>query len=248
MKVVMLMMMSISSTVAYATDDATVGDCSTGDAPGTFDDEPCSDLCEVLVDGLGLNNVVCYTEVGSSTQGSTAYAVYNYPGEAHPTFSVWGIDGAGDSFCCFIDDPDNQVWWFELQGVDAEDDFLALQNYSHSMENPSSGAFVARAYGFGGDDYIDGSLEDHAEFKDYLFGGDDSDEIWSSGGSDRISGESGPDELHGEGGDDIIRGGGSNDLLYGEGGTNLLCGGGASPSGSPDYFYGLGGANTFWEL
>lgn len=66
----------------------------------------------------------------------------------------------------------------------------------------------------GGDDYIEGGVNDGSE-SEYINGG---------AGNDEIHGDTGSDELYGGTGDDIIYGGNHPDLIYGEEGNDTLYG------------------------
>jgi Ca2+-binding RTX toxin-like protein len=84
------------------------------------------------------------------------------------------------------------------------------------------------AYGYGGNDYIEGGVAD-----DILEGGDGTDILLGRGGNDilmggnetdTVVGNDGNDVLYGGSGDDILVGGNGNDTVYGDDGHDVLVG------------------------
>jgi Ca2+-binding RTX toxin-like protein len=94
-----------------------------------------------------------------------------------------------------------------------------------------------RAYGFGGDDYLQGSGSG-----DVLDGGDGNDTLYGGGGNDEILGRGGADRINGDGGDDTLRGGDNNDTLDGGDGNDQLFG-----DAGRDYLDGGSGSSNWLE-
>ncbi|GAB4201770.1 MAG: calcium-binding protein [Coleofasciculaceae cyanobacterium] len=99
------------------------------------------------------------------------------------------------------------IWRSQINGTTDADDIFAL-----------AGNDIA--YGYGGDDFIDGGSGN-----DTLYGGTGNDELEGGEGNDSLYGESGNDSLEGDRGNDVLYGGSGNDTLDGGPGEDTLYGG-----------------------
>jgi len=89
------------------------------------------------------------------------------------------------------------------------------------------------AYGFGGDDTIDGGADN-----DFLYGELGNDELYGGGGNDYLYGSDGDDLIQGQDGDDRVYAGNHNDTIYGGIGNDGLHG-----DAGNDIIYGEDGSD-----
>ncbi|MCB9761821.1 MAG: hypothetical protein H6739_18470 [Alphaproteobacteria bacterium] len=188
-------------------------------------------------------------------QGVEVTAVYDY--NSSGTFSVWGVDGVGNDFCCVVNDPANDY-------EDMYIDVIRITTYTHvdtiSLTHAASGSDLAQIPGnplevfVKGDDsgdIITGSNTDHPSYTESLFGESGNDTIDGGDGDDFLYGGVGVDTISGGGGDDylegdptpygtvspdVLRGGTGNDTIVGNGEDDLISGG----AGDDDIWGGPG--------
>lgn len=83
--------------------------------------------------------------------------------------------------------------------------------------NNSNGTVSLRAYGYGGNDYLEGGGR-----ADVLDGGDGADTLYGYGGNDKLFGGAGNDTLNGMDGNDYLNGGTGKDTMNGGAGQDTF--------------------------
>jgi Ca2+-binding RTX toxin-like protein len=126
---------------------------------------------------------------------------------------------------------------------------LTIDEVMAQVANWTGNDEAETAYGYGGDDIIDGAGGNDRlyarEGNDTVSGGTGDDHVYGEAGNDTMSGGEGQDRLYGGEGDDTLRGGTGNDTLVGGDGNDTLRGGDGEDSlsgggGDDTYLYGLG--------
>jgi Ca2+-binding RTX toxin-like protein len=192
------------------------------DGPFTFGSS-CRGVCEVYSIGIADLQLNCDTANGGSGR-TVAWAVSDYDGGGADRFSVFGIDGNGNLFCCVEESAD--ITEVLIDGGDHVDgDFL-----SFTYDNASGGG-------------VDADLEADVE-RATIQGNDGADEmygttvftsdstVWSLEGgnhADTIQGFSADENFDGGNGGDNIECGGGHDSAEGGPGSDDIAGGNGIP-------------------
>ena len=100
--------------------------------------------------GVLPKTISCDLENAANTNSGTLIAVANYDGGAGEVdYSIWGTDGAGNSFGCYFDDSAHEeIWSVEAYGTDQVDTMLFEYSYCiDKLYDPrGSGIFVRRQH------------------------------------------------------------------------------------------------------
>lgn len=167
--------------------------------------------------------------------GGVGVAVYNDPlspvCDVAAQYCIFGYDTNAIEFCCEIVASDEEE--LILKGTPDFNDFLYFNyewdNTSYNLDNWDSinvALFTGKAYGLGGEDYIEGSHVEDADYLDRLHGDANDDiAIWGFEGDDLLTGDDGDDVVYGGEGNDTIRGGPGEDELFGGEDDDMIAGG-----------------------
>lgn len=194
-------------------------------APVLYNALDCNAIC--TVNNFSLD---CNVHVSSNTQGGAVYAVTDFEEADNDAMTVFGTDGAGVSFCCYVA-PVVYTQKF-LKGVDNA-------SYSDVIHLTWNGAGVSQRVNLEeayvtveakeGPDAIEGShyeLDCVSTECETLEGNAGGDTIHGNPGVEIVYGGVGADVLYGEIGEDTIFGGSGNDRIYGGTGDDSLFGDG----------------------
>lgn len=212
------------------------GSLAEANCPSPYDDDSCNSECVRVFNGAGEDSVKCdFTDETGSVE---AHTVTDYDGVyGTPNYSIFGETPSGGEFCCWFDDPANDITLVWLDGSDY-DDFLecnwAEENLYYLPGDQDYTVLACRIDGHEGEDTIDGSDDGAGEINliqgclhdecDFLLGNAHVDHIHAFDGGDWAAGGGGGDTLHGGGGDDIMFGDEGPDTLNGNGGDDLMTG------------------------
>ncbi len=241
----------ISLSTASAT---SVTSCRNGglDAPSGMGTN-CRSACTMQAGGTEFN---CDVDVDAGGNAGVGWVVSDYNGNGSRRYSAFGSTSGGQIFCCVADDTtDDDVTDVYLMGS-PQGDVL-----SFTYDNASAGGTdadleaaldAAKISGFGSADEIYGSkifsVATTFEFygnqgadtitgfdaDEFLYGGDDGDDLFCGAGDDQATGDGEGDDVEGGDGNDVIFGGGGgdnlrgqadSDSLFGESGSDTLCAG-----------------------
>lgn len=146
-------------------------------------------------------------------------------------YCTFGVNAYGNDFYCQLS-PDE---WMgrDMAGVNIygapDDDQIQLWwedgSEEYNLDAYSTTTFVGRAFGFQGDDDIQGSRADNAYYNDLLAGGADADKVCGLDGDDMANGDGGPDDVCGDNGEDVVDGGGEPDYLCGNADDDVIVAG-----------------------
>jgi hypothetical protein len=249
-------MLLIFSSIAARAQSAE--DCGNGDAPGSYDNEACNNIC--VVDVLAASQLVCDLAANGGTfaapELTAAWSYFGYPGAQYleDRYSFWGIDGAGDDFCCVVDDQSTQnITVVEIYGTD-ETDLISLSygDPSRDLKDLYYGLYVLVDGWTDGDDVMFGSSAS-GNYIESFWASDGNNTIRTYQGNDYITGGNGDDfldggvgndEIFGADGNDVIQGGNGADRILGGAGDDCMCGGGGTGD-EFDEIFGSGN-DTFW--
>ena len=223
------------SSPALAT--PTISDC--GNVPGTlYDNLSCSALCVAQTSPyFGLTEIFCDTSrdhvaAGAAVDGNgNGYTTADTADAEYVVLGADGTFGAGGTnrFCCAITDDSYETWIVRLSGTERNDEYrfygpsaapgLHLKNPDPLLTHQVAGLIETLE----GDDDLYGSpqADDYWEF---LFGGDNDDDLYGSFGDDMLDGGDGADDLFGNAGADVLKGREGNDDLNGAAGNDILLG------------------------
>ena len=227
---------------------ASVGSCSTGDAPSSHHTEPCRSVCSESG-----NELVCELETLCVGQGAGATAVTGFGSSSHDV-SIWGQCFDGTEFCCVFDDTGDAVTTVELSGTDENDEALSFTHErgtgnERNLQPWDDDDLTCFIRGNAGSDYIYGSNYAGADYDESLYGQVGNDIVQGYAGKDFLSGGNGDDVLNGGGGNDTIWGGDGDDELTGGADDDKLCdasGYNECASVGGNYFNGADGDDKIW--
>lgn len=238
------------ATAAHA--QPTFSDCTSISNPlgGTA---PCKDICYDL--GSPYDTVRCDFQENSYCDddpgGDNAHAEVKLVRNDDTGAQDWVmlgvcVDSGGtpiETFCCIIEDVDDEVHNFDLRGTDNRDTLWLYYDTNGGspggvermdvLTGYSGTTFDVTVEGEGGDDWVIGSTSTNAKYNEYLRGGAGNDHIqgqagddWlqGNGGDDRMEGGPDIDRIDGNSGEDIIIGNSGGDEIYGHDGIDRICG------------------------
>lgn len=177
--------------------------------------------------------VVCDLETLScAASDAWVYAVSTGSDEIS-AFGTCSVGGYTRSFCCEIDDVSSEIRNLSLWGTAGEEEPIAFHYGTYDLAPTSYGSLLARAYGRGGADIVNGSRSTDSDYIERLYGDAGIDDIDGFAGNDELYGGTGGDYMYGGEGDDKLFGGDGVDRLWGDEGDDWLHGG-----YHDDYLYG----------
>ena len=141
------------------------------------------------------------------------------------------IYGAADNDTVFDGDNDNG----DLDEGDGAADNVPIVDEDNDNDWLNGGDDKDYLFGENGDDIVFSGNGD-----DYLDGGDGNDYLFGEADNDYLYGGNGFDYLNGGDGDDILSGDADDDIIYGQAGNDILTGG----SGYDQFFYVTGAPFT----
>jgi Ca2+-binding RTX toxin-like protein len=216
---------ALTLSTLLASTDASASQCTTvyGGALASW---PCDTGFGNVCSGPTAGGVWCDLDRAGLAGTSTTDTDIHVDSYVNPF--AYGTDSQGDSFCCDATD----------FGTSSPSYMVVYGNDDSLHRDLIYGGGVTTcsltAYGYGGDDYIEGgrytSSSDHLnggggtdtiygqEGPDDIKGGEGEDLVYGGSGADRICGETGQDELYGEADNDTVYGGSADDVTN-DGGT-----------------------------
>ena len=190
------------------------------DCPATYAGLSCGALVSACT--VSGQTWTCNVTGGASTAWITSDS------DATTQYEAYGTNN-GTAFCCTIA-TGTTINHIILNGSGAADslrffDFTNGGGTPYNLIETSGTTLDGAIYAGAGNDAVDGSQRDSANYSEILYGQDNVDTIHGGDGDDTCDGGAGADVLYGDDGDDTLYGRGDGDAMYGDDGIDTMYGG-----------------------